>query len=74
MENFCRCSIGFAIAQRLLNEGAKVVVSSRKQKNVDAAVEKLKQEHPDVLGLVCHVGSKEDRQRLFDKVCYCSYL
>ena len=34
--------IGFAIAERLGLEGASVVISSRKQKNVDEAVEKLK--------------------------------
>ena len=62
------CSIGLAIAERLASEGAKVVVSSRKQKNVDAAVEKLKSQGGDVIGLVCHVGHKEDRKRLFEKV------
>jgi dehydrogenase/reductase SDR family protein 4 len=45
-------------------DGAHVVVSSRKQKNVDTAVEKLKTEGLSVSGVVCHVGKKEDRERL----------
>lgn len=58
--------IGFAIAQRLLREGARVVVSSRKSKNVEKAVDALKSENPehDCHGLVCHVGLAEDRQKL----------
>ncbi|ERL84577.1 dehydrogenase/reductase SDR family member 4 [Dendroctonus ponderosae] len=59
--------IGFAIAQRLAREGAKVIVSSRKAKNVEAATEKLSQEGLSVTGLVCHVGKSEDRRKLFDE-------
>jgi hypothetical protein len=43
-------------------------VSSRKQKNVDAAVAKLKTEGLSVTGLVCHVGLKEDREKLIKDV------
>ena len=60
--------IGFSIAKRLAQDGAKVVISSRKQKNVDSAVDKLKKEGLDVTGLMCHVGSKEDRDKLIDQV------
>lgn len=63
-------SIGFGIARRLAREGAKVVISSRKQKNVDDATSKLKSEGLDVSGIVCHVGKKEDRQKLYDEVEY----
>jgi len=59
--------IGFAIAQRLANDGAKVLISSRKQKNVDDAVSKLKAEGLDVAGVVCHVSKAEDRKRLFEE-------
>lgn len=59
--------IGYAIAKRLGEDGAKVVVSSRKQKNVDKAVETLKGENLDVCGIVCHVGKKEDRSKLIEK-------
>ncbi|XP_066131148.1 dehydrogenase/reductase SDR family member 4-like [Saccopteryx bilineata] len=56
--------IGFAIAQRLAQDGAHVVVSSRKQQNVDRAVAALQGEGLSVTGTVCHVGKAEDRERL----------
>ncbi len=64
----CCCSIGFAIARRLAQEGAKVVISSRKQDNVDEAVQALKKENLDAYGVVCHVKKAEDRKRLLDEV------
>lgn len=60
--------IGFAIAKRLATEGAKVVVSSRKQANVDEAVNSLKKEGlTDILGVTCHVAKESDRKKLFDE-------
>ncbi|XP_047718057.1 dehydrogenase/reductase SDR family member 2, mitochondrial isoform X2 [Prionailurus viverrinus] len=56
--------IGFAIARRLARDGAHVVVSSRKQQNVDWAVAALQGEGLSVVGTVCHVGKAEDRERL----------
>ncbi|XP_021575084.1 dehydrogenase/reductase SDR family member 4 isoform X2 [Carlito syrichta] len=56
--------IGFAIARRLAQDGAHVVISSRKQQNVDRAVATLKGEGLSVTGTVCHVGKAEDRERL----------
>ncbi|XP_049469026.1 dehydrogenase/reductase SDR family member 4 [Panthera uncia] len=56
--------IGFAIARRLARDGAHVVVSSRKQQNVDRAVAALQGEGLIVVGTVCHVGKAEDRERL----------
>uniref|UniRef100_A0A2I3GEU8 Dehydrogenase/reductase 4 n=1 Tax=Nomascus leucogenys TaxID=61853 RepID=A0A2I3GEU8_NOMLE len=56
--------IGFAIARRLGQDGAHVVVSSRKQQNVDQAVATLQGEGLSVTGTVCHVGKAEDRERL----------
>lgn len=59
--------IGFAVAKRLAEDGAKVVVSSRKQQNVDRAVDELRAEFPNqVGGLVCHVGKHEDQARIVD--------
>uniref|UniRef100_A0A2P2JGB8 Uncharacterized protein MANES_16G001800 n=2 Tax=Rhizophora mucronata TaxID=61149 RepID=A0A2P2JGB8_RHIMU len=58
--------IGFAIARRLGLEGASVVVSSRKQKNVDEAVKNLKAQDIAVLGVVCHVSYAEQRKLLVD--------
>lgn len=56
--------IGLAIARRLAQDGAKVMVSSRKQKNVDKAVADLRKENLDVDGIVCHVAKAEDRVSL----------
>ncbi|XP_027970684.1 dehydrogenase/reductase SDR family member 4 isoform X1 [Eumetopias jubatus] len=56
--------IGFAIARRLARDGAHVVISSRKQQNVDRAVAALQEEGLSVAGTVCHVGKTEDRKRL----------
>uniref|UniRef100_A0A8C8XK20 Dehydrogenase/reductase 2 n=1 Tax=Panthera leo TaxID=9689 RepID=A0A8C8XK20_PANLE len=56
--------IGFAIARPLARDGALVVVSSRKQQNVDRAVAALQGEGLSVVGTVCHVGKAEDRERL----------
>uniref|UniRef100_A0A8C7C5T5 Dehydrogenase/reductase 2 n=1 Tax=Neovison vison TaxID=452646 RepID=A0A8C7C5T5_NEOVI len=56
--------IGFAIARRLAQDGAHVVVSSRKQQNVDRAVATLQGEGLSVTGTVCHMGKAEDRERL----------
>ena len=44
-------------------------MSSRKQKNVDAAVSELKKEGLNVFGMVCHVGLQEDREKLIETVC-----
>ncbi|XP_068953995.1 dehydrogenase/reductase SDR family member 2, mitochondrial-like isoform X2 [Petaurus breviceps papuanus] len=56
--------IAFAIAQRLAQDGAHVIVSSRKQQNVDRAVEKLQGEGLSASGTVCHVGKEEDCKKL----------
>ncbi|XVF87811.1 hypothetical protein PTKIN_Ptkin18bG0150700 [Pterospermum kingtungense] len=59
--------IGLGIAQRLASEGASVVISSRKQKNVDEAVEKLKSKGIEALGVVCHVSNAQQRKDLIKK-------
>ncbi|KAI3698182.1 hypothetical protein L6452_31294 [Arctium lappa] len=59
--------IGFSIAQRLGLEGASVVISSRRQKNVDEAVKKLQAQGIEVLGLVCHVSNAQQRKNLVDQ-------
>lgn len=65
-------SIGFAIAKKLANEGANVVVSSRKEANVNAAVVSLKNYgYQNITGVVCHVGKSEDRKRLYEEVRFC---
>ncbi|RRT75856.1 hypothetical protein BHE74_00043063 [Ensete ventricosum] len=59
--------IGFAIAQRLGLEGAAIVVSSRKQKNVDEAVETLRSKGIEAMGFVCHVSNPQHRKDLIEK-------
>ncbi|XP_055844967.1 dehydrogenase/reductase SDR family member 4 [Episyrphus balteatus] len=59
--------IGFSIAKRLAEDGASVVVSSRKQSNVDSAVDSLKKLNLEVLGVKCHVGLAADRKSLFEE-------
>ncbi|CAO2842465.1 unnamed protein product [Amaranthus hypochondriacus] len=59
--------IGLCIAERLGTEGASVVISSRKKKNVDEAVEKLKSKGIKVLGVVCHVANAEQRKYMIDQ-------
>lgn len=56
--------IGFAIAERLGLEGAAVVISSRRQENVDAAVKKLRDKGIEATGLVCHVSNLQQRKDL----------
>jgi dehydrogenase/reductase SDR family protein 4 len=58
--------IGYAIAKRLGLEGGKIVVSSRKQKNVDEAVKALKDQGIEVTGTTCHVANAADRKKLFE--------
>uniref|UniRef100_A0A8C0ZUM2 Dehydrogenase/reductase SDR family member 2, mitochondrial n=1 Tax=Castor canadensis TaxID=51338 RepID=A0A8C0ZUM2_CASCN len=51
--------IGFAMAPPLAQDGAHVVIGSRKQQNVDRAVAKLRGEGLSVVGTMCHVGKTE---------------
>ncbi|KAI2810059.1 Dehydrogenase/reductase SDR member 2, mitochondrial [Blomia tropicalis] len=60
--------IGLSIAKRLAQSGASVVVSSRKQANVDKTVSDLRSEGLKVEGIVCHVGKDEDRKALVNFV------
>ena len=65
-------SIGLAIARRLSQDGAKVMISSRKQQNVDAAVQQLRNENLQVSGVVCHVSKQADRAKLIEEVTVAS--
>ena len=61
-----------SIARRLAQDGAKVMVSSRRQDNVDRAVQSLRS-GPGTLeliveGMVCHVGDAEHRRSLIQEV------
>ena len=58
--------IGYAIARRLGQEGASVIVSSRKSDNVKKAVESLRLDGINCEGIVAHIGESEDRKKLID--------
>ena len=63
--------IGFAIAKQLAHDGAKVMISSRKQDKVIDAVSKLEKEQGcTVKGVVCHVGKTEHRRNLIKEVLF----
>jgi len=56
--------IGFGVAQRLGREGAKVVINSRRQEKVDKAVELLKSENIDAIGVAGHAAKRGDRTNI----------
>lgn len=58
--------IGLAAAQALGSRGAHVVVSSRRQSNVDKAVQLLQSQSIQVTGTTCNVGKSEDREKLVE--------
>jgi glucose 1-dehydrogenase len=58
--------LGLAIARAYIQEGAAVVVGSRSQASVDAAVSALNAEGRQVSGLVCDVANLEQVQALAD--------
>ncbi|XP_002131419.2 dehydrogenase/reductase SDR family member 4 [Ciona intestinalis] len=60
--------IGFAIARKLAQDGAHVVICSRKKQNVDEAVQGLKSEGLSVSGSVCHVGKSDDRKSFINQL------
>ena len=52
----------------MATEGAKVVISSRKEEKVQKAVELLKKDNLECHGLVCHIAKKSDRIKLIEEV------
>ena len=60
--------IGLAAAEALGKRGAHVVVSSRRQANVDKAVALLQSQSIQVTGTTCNVGKGEDREKLVQMV------
>lgn len=59
--------IGKAIARGLAESGARVVVSSRSQEAVDAVAAEFADAGLQALGIQCHVGDAEGRERLIAK-------
>ena len=60
--------LGYAIAQRLGEEGTKVMISSSKKENVDEAVRKLKELGVEANGVACDVSKREDAINLVKTV------
>lgn len=59
--------IGKAIARGLAEQGAKVVVSSRKQESVDAVATEFNADGLETVGIQCHIGHTQQRQSLITK-------
>ena len=59
--------IGRSIAQGLAENGAKVVVSSRKQEAVDAVALAFSNQGMEAIGIACHIGDAAQRQNLVDE-------
>jgi NAD(P)-dependent dehydrogenase (short-subunit alcohol dehydrogenase family) len=60
--------IGSAIAEALAEQGAQVVLSSRKQADLDAEAERINAKFPEkAVAIAAHAGRAEDLQQLVDK-------
>ncbi len=59
--------IGLSIARGLAENGAKVVISSRKQDAVDAVAAEFIKEGFEAVGIACHIGDAEQREALVKK-------
>ena len=59
--------IGLSIARGLAENGAKVVISSRKQEAVDAIAEEFNKAGLEAIGIACHIGNAEQREALVAK-------
>ena len=58
--------IGRAIAERMAEQGAKVVVSSRKLAACETVVEGIRARGGDAIAVACNIGRKEELQALVD--------
>lgn len=59
--------IGKSIARGLAENGAEVVVSSRKQEAVDLVADEFKADGLKAVGIECHIGDSEQRKSLIAK-------
>ena len=59
--------IGLSIARGLAENGAKLVISSRKQDAVDAIAEEFNKTGLEAIGIACHIGDAEQRKALVKK-------
>jgi NAD(P)-dependent dehydrogenase (short-subunit alcohol dehydrogenase family) len=59
--------IGKAIARGLAEQGASVVVSSRKQEAVDGVAAEFRADGLEAIGIACHVGDEVQLKNLVEK-------
>jgi NAD(P)-dependent dehydrogenase (short-subunit alcohol dehydrogenase family) len=59
--------IGRAIAERMAEHGARVVVSSRKLDKCEEVVQAIRGRGGDAVAVACNVGNKDELQRLVDE-------
>lgn len=59
--------IGLSIAKGLAENGAKVVISSRKQDAVDLVAEEFTKAGLEAVGIACHIGDSSQREALVAK-------
>lgn len=59
--------IGEAIAESLASAGAKVVISSRKQDQVDEVANRITENGGEAIGIAANVGKTEDVENLVEK-------
>ncbi len=60
--------IGEAIARTFAENGAKVVLASRKQETLDAVAASIKESGGEALAMACHTGKLDMIDALFEKV------
>ncbi len=60
--------IGEAIARGFAEQGATVVLSSRKQEGLDAVAEKIRSDGGQAIPIACHAGKQEEIERLFARI------
>jgi NAD(P)-dependent dehydrogenase (short-subunit alcohol dehydrogenase family) len=61
--------IGRAIAERMAEHGARVVVSSRKQEGCDAVSQAIRDRGGQAVTKTCNIGHKQELQALVDFTC-----
>ena len=58
--------MGLAMTQRFSREGAKIVAGDWNQERLDAAVEALKAEDVEIIGLAGDISQRQDAEALID--------
>ena len=60
--------IGESIARTFVENGAKVVITSRKQESLDDVAASIKEAGGEALPIACHAGKMDMIDALFEKV------